>query len=577
MIFTATVAVVLGLLEYIIFFRSHDYFFQGDTIWYFYLRHHSLQDFLLGFTKLDAAGWYRPLSATTVQSLFYPLFGLEPDGYRVVHYIVFMMLALAIYALASFITKRRIAACIATFFFAVHTVNGFTTFDLSYTTEIFYAFFYISAVIAYLRRSVALSVVLFMLSLFSKEAAVTLPVMIIALDVILNRRPVLTAIAGARAHLIVLGVYLAFVVGYLGVQRPAFESIISRPGPEVAYRFALDRTIVDNAQLALTWSFNIPRGWQTDARNLRNWMTAFLEGFRVIVVLLGVWLFFQPERRIMLAGLAWFFIAVSPPLPLFEHFLPYYLNLPLAGFSIAIGIMFDAAYRKTPAAAGIAIVILFGILTGVCVYSARNDVRDNRVLGISARLAENSMNDLKAAHPTLRPNTTIYISDAEEPNLSWDTSLGRLFKMSYGDESINTLYWSWGEVLSKGVMERGPVVVMRYHQFHLTDVTADFLARSVPPVPYRPPGAERLDVTPPEARPGEKYRMSVSGLANADILVHYTREGGPVQEFAVRLDSDHQITLDVSEKTEKGLHRFVGFRMPGGGDWVQASASILIK
>ena len=54
---------------------------------------------------------------------------------------------------------------------------------------------------------------------------------------------------------------------------------------------------------------------------------------------------------------AWFLIAVSPPLPLFEHFLPYYLFLPLAGFSLAIGIIFDAVYRKLPASA-VAIVLL---------------------------------------------------------------------------------------------------------------------------------------------------------------------------------------------------------------------------
>ena len=68
------------------------------------------------------------------------------------------------------------------------------------------------------------------------------------------------------------------------------------------------------------------------------------------------------------------------------------------------------------------------VLTGICAVAARNDGRDNRVLGLSSRLAENSMNDLKDAHPTLQPNTTIYISDAEEPSLSWDTSQGALFK-----------------------------------------------------------------------------------------------------------------------------------------------------
>ena len=104
---------LFAVVEYLIYFRGNSHFFQGDTIYYFYLRHRTIGDFLMGFFKLDPAGWYRPLAARTIQSLFYPVFGLEPGGYRMVQYVLFMSAVFATYALASVLTRRRLAAIAA--------------------------------------------------------------------------------------------------------------------------------------------------------------------------------------------------------------------------------------------------------------------------------------------------------------------------------------------------------------------------------------------------------------------------------------------------------------------------------
>ena len=100
MIFTAAFAAGLALLEYFFYFYSNGHFFQGDSILYFNLRYRSVQEFLLGFIHLDPAGWYRPLTARTVQSLLYPVFGFEPFPYRVVHYVLLLSTSVAIYKLA---------------------------------------------------------------------------------------------------------------------------------------------------------------------------------------------------------------------------------------------------------------------------------------------------------------------------------------------------------------------------------------------------------------------------------------------------------------------------------------------
>ena len=584
----AFIFAAFAALEYVIFFRGSEHYFQGDSIFYLYLRHRTVGDFLLGFFHLDPAGWYRPLAATAIQSLFYPFFGLEPRGYRIAQYVLFMAVVFVTYRLALIVTHSRLAATVATFFFGLHTVNAYTTYDVAFAPEIIYAFFYICSAATYLRYResrnrlhLGLSLIFFAATLASKEPGVTLPVVLILLDFILNHTSARESIAAARWHLLVLVIYGILVGGYLGVQRPAFQSILNRQGSEIVYRYALDRTLFENGHSAVSWAFNLPRGWITEYRHMQVPALRFLKYFRIAIILLGLWLMFRPERRFILAAGAWFVISVAPALPLFNHFFPYYLFLPLAGFSIAIGVIFEAVYRKvsgySPAAAAAVIAAPLLVLGSICATAARNDARDNRTLGGSSALAFRTVADLKAGHPALQPNTTVYFSDAAEPEIAWDTSQGKLLRMAYNDETIQALYWGWGEVITKGVLDRGPVIVLKYTPPHFTDVTKEFLAASEPAVSYIAPGPYRLAVTPEAAKAGEKYRFAISALKNSDVTVHYTLNGNPVRGFTTHLDDQGQATFDVTEGTEKGVYKFVGFRKTGTEEWFQLAGSIRIE
>ena len=572
---------VLAVLEYVVYFVSNNHFFQGDTIHWFYARHKTFHDFLAGFLSLDSGGWYRPLTNGSIQSLFFPVLGLAPAGYRVIQYVLFFAATIAVFKLAALLTGRKLAAFVATLYFSLHTVNAYTTYDLAFVPEIVYSFFYVCAIFFYLKSQQTIALLCFVASLCSKEAAVTLPAALVAVDVIFNRKSVRRAFADVRAYMLVAAAYVLLVIGYLGVQRSAFQAIINRGGPDVSYRFALDKTILENADVAMTWIFNIPRGWMTQSRDVTGWMLRFLKGFRILIALLTLWLVFKPERKVFLTALASFVIALVPALPLRDHFLPYYLFLPLAGFSIAIGIILDAAYRKAAswsrAGAGVALSALLAVLFVICIVSVRTDARDNRMLGRSSNLALNSLHDLQAAHPHLSPNTTIYISNAEEPDLNWDTSEGTLFKLAYGDDTIDTLYWSWGEVITSAAMARGPVIVMKYSDSHLTDITNDFLAASEPPVNYRSVTQNQLALEPQVVTAGQTYRLKLHGIANTEANIRYTVNGSPIRVFAVHLDHNGEAKFNISEASEKGVYYFVGFQVAGTPEWVQAAGTIRVN
>src|SRR5207244_10272796 len=116
-------------------------------------------------------------------------------GARTPAYALFILDTLSIYALTRPITQRRIAAVIATFFCNVHTTNAFTTYDVGFTPELLYTLFYLGSVLAYLRHldygtksARRISLACFVGSLCSKEAAVTLPLTLVAVHLFVGAR-----------------------------------------------------------------------------------------------------------------------------------------------------------------------------------------------------------------------------------------------------------------------------------------------------------------------------------------------------------------------------------------------------
>src|SRR5436190_1365481 len=286
---------LLGILEYILFFRDLRHFFQGDTIHLFVQRAASLSDFLREFVSLGQSGWYRPLGHGLIPYLFFPWFGLAPAGYRVITFVLFLSVTAAEFWLMTQLTRSRVASCIATLFFACHTVNVYATYDVAFTPELLYALFYICSVLAFCRRSLAISVLCFIAGLFSKEAAVTLPATLVIVEMLLGgtngpiRRRFGNAVKSVGWHLLVLAAYLMFVVGYLRLESGSIATLFKTPEkPKEGYSVVLDRTNFSrNIDHAVSWAFNIPRDWATPVSDLPRSSRYFLNGFRIAMLILA--------------------------------------------------------------------------------------------------------------------------------------------------------------------------------------------------------------------------------------------------------------------------------------------------
>jgi hypothetical protein len=591
----------LFIVDWYLYFWDIGHFFQGDTVFTINHRPTSIWTYLRAFTQLHPSGWYRPLANQWVEPTFYPMFGLEPTAYRIPVYAVFFGVTIAVYALVWKMTQRRLAAAIATFFFSIHTINAYVTYDVAFMPELMYTFFYVTSILAYLRHAkdggrsrLLISLALFTASLLSKEAAVTLPGTLLALHVLTGyeskpdsrhsvlRERFIAPLYALRWHGLILLCYLLFVVGHLHVMGVSLGTLVkSAPAdhaPQGYEFFILDQAVLKNVDIAMTWAFNIPRGWITEVRNLDSGLVSALKLFRFLTVALLVAVLFTQQRRLLLWGIAWFLITLTPALPLLNHFLPYYLFLPIVGFSLAVGCAFTFAcdkLGKSPLLALLVVIPALAVVFHANSVSIHADIANNVVLGGSAKAALNSIESLKRLYPVLPSDRIVYVIDDQEP-LWWHHDYGALIRMSYNADNVTALYSSFGQRPPEDTPP-GKMIVLRYRNERFFDETNIFRADPDRMVQYVEGNGRGLAVSTREVRPGDSYSLEITAARGVFANITYTVDDGPVQIFSAHFDADGRARFDVLENTIKGSYRFLGFNIAGQQEWVRADATIDVR
>jgi len=577
--------VLLGLAQYGLYSLNFKQFFQGDAIFWMQYRFHNFGDFLKALGTLDVAHWYRPLSNRTIPSLFYPLWELKPYGYHLVIFGCFFAVSCLVFLFLRYLSGSTSIAFPAAFYFSIHSNNFYTTYDFAFAPELFYVFFYVSATWLFIegeRRGLwrlrVASAAAFALSLMSKEAAVTLPAMLVLSYLFFvrsGRTGFLHALRAMGIHTAVWVAYILYIVGYLKVGAGS-------------YMLSVGGNVARNLSTALYYAFNLRRiGWMP-ARAVADPLLVFLLCFAIVQVALGLWLLFREERKLVLYGAAWFVIGLAPMLMLTNDPGPYYLFLAMVGFSLVIGVTLNTIRQSLRRRSSLIASALIGATLLMVWISCRMlivaDTAGDTALGYSSMWGANSMEDMLKAHPALPKGATIYVLDESIPDLWRFQGLGSLFKLVYHDSSITTLYRSTGQSPDQ---ERAVLIVMKAEGERLVDVTAQFRqdpqkflgGANESSYQYVEDAGIRLTVTPTEVVAGRDfYWMAVSGWAERDVLVQYTINNGPVGEGTFRLDPGGRVRFFVSELTPTGTYQFLRFRAPSAskGEWYKSEARLQV-
>lgn len=171
-------------------FDDDDYLIKNP-----YIKNFSFEGIKAIFTSYYLSN-YHPL--TTLTWFFeYKFFGLNPFPYHLHNVILHLVNIFLVYKLVEKLSKKSLTALIVAILFAVHPMHVESVAWVSERKDVLYTLFYLSALLVYLKylesgfrwKYYWICLLFFGLSLLSKSAAVTLPVLLLATDLYKSRKP----------------------------------------------------------------------------------------------------------------------------------------------------------------------------------------------------------------------------------------------------------------------------------------------------------------------------------------------------------------------------------------------------
>ena len=167
------------------------------------------------------SGNYHPLTMLSL-CLDYNKHQLEPRSYHLTNLILHIFNTLLVFCFIWLLTKQLWVAFITALLFAIHPMHVESVAWASERKDVLYSFFYLSALccyVLYLKKEkwnvvfYALSFLLFGMAVLSKAMAVSLPIVLVAIDYLLNRKITSKTILEKAPFLI-----LSLIFGYIAIQ-----------------------------------------------------------------------------------------------------------------------------------------------------------------------------------------------------------------------------------------------------------------------------------------------------------------------------------------------------------------------
>ena len=321
-------------------------------------------------TQLEHAGW-RPLWYTSF-ALNYHFGGLNSAGYHAVNIALHWLNCILVYFLAFFLAKGRagrpwLAALLAGLLFAVHPLQTESVSYIVGRSALMVTFFYLVSFYLYVRfrengwlTLFALSALSFCMALFSKETAVTLPLMVIVYDFSVKGREGrpfagFAVLAAAAAAFTVFRFYIASLV----------------PGPAMSRGF-LEHWLTE-AYIVPVYMAKVllPAGLNLDP-DVRE-ITSLADPRLIVSVLVlaaaayGLYRLYRYDRLMGFFG-SWFFVALitETVFPITDYMAEHRTYLPMAGVALLFGYLMEKAVTARKLVWGViaaCVILALGFMT----------------------------------------------------------------------------------------------------------------------------------------------------------------------------------------------------------------------
>lgn len=365
---------------------------------------------------IDGYLFFRP-----VGNLFwftdYIAYNLNPFGYHAVNVILHVLASFEVFILCRLITSNRTTSALAATIFAVMPVHAEAVAWTAARFDILSGLYYFASLIffvLYLRRGALrlylISLGAFLLAVSSKEMALTLPIIILLYDALLNPRGPFRVLEALRRHVPFWGLVLI----RLGLWGRGYRGLQLIPGDLWSWMDGNILRIVDPLVPDIT----------SEAR----WI------FALCTILL---FFMYRDRRQVLFGLVWIPITYAATINSITGPTARSFYIPSLGLSLVIAsVLTRPILRPSRVARSLGVAMLLMLIVS---YSAVLITR-SQLYYRAGEVAQAIPQQVKSLHPTLPPGARLVFvgvpDQVLEGPLVYISGLQNAMILNYSDSSL---------------------------------------------------------------------------------------------------------------------------------------------
>lgn len=263
---------------------------------------------------------YRPLVYTSYM-LNYAIGGVNPIGYNVVNLIIHILTAFLVALVIYQLTGQLSIGGLAGFLFLIHPFNAEAVNYVTARSSQLYALFYLIAFYSYVRyRSpsrpklwLGIFLLSFIMSMLSKEMAVTLPLSVVAYEWLLGSN--VRWQDKLRRLSIPIGFGLAVVISYMMIRKFLIGEVVpSAVGRNLVRQFATESVVLIRTIGLILWPANLTIDHQVEI--YKTFMAWPVLGACIVLLFLFGLIFYWGQsndikKRIYAFHMVWFFSIVS--------------------------------------------------------------------------------------------------------------------------------------------------------------------------------------------------------------------------------------------------------------------------
>jgi hypothetical protein len=439
------------------------------------------------------SGFYRPLVRLAF-FIDYSIYHLNPTGFHVTNLLFHIANTIMVFYFTRHLTGEEIAGWVAAFIFAVQPLHTEAVSWISGRSDLIFSFFYLLAFLCFLEYKskegkikvyLALSSFFFILSLLSKEAAITLPAILFLTEYFLNHRE-----SRNNRYRIKLWEYIPFVlicVVYLIIKAFFIKGRIhdSELGIEILFRTGYS-------------FFQLFAPINIDTFNLKN-MAGFILNSVIImnlVVLLLAYLYYSRDKKRMIPFLIYCALWVCiTSFPLYIVSGARFLYIASVASSMILGLFLtDAIHGLKEKSLGLSRVLLSLLFISIILTSSIRILNRNKLYNYAGNIADRILTQLKNNYPTFPNGSFLYFinfpHDWVRDSELWVMpipNMGMAIKVKYGDTSLivhsehktlsttdEKLEFLERNHLKKYIKEGKHFYVFEYQDSHITESTEMF-------------------------------------------------------------------------------------------------------